>query len=379
VTPAELARALQEHVARTLAESLARLGCLASIDAPTGDVEALRETEELLTGMLNDLGAVVRAHPTPAGTHLEARLGPARGEPILVVAHYDTVWPRGTAVARPFQVEDGLARGPGVHDMRAGVVAVLAAADGLRELRALERRVTLLLNADEESGSTTSAELIVSLGRESAAALVPEACLGGGALKTSRRGIATYRFEVGGREAHAGHGSERGVSAVHELVALLGSLEALVRPELGTTINIGVVGGGTRPNVVAGAAFAEVDVRVATAAEEQRIHRELGRLAIGEGATLVVRRLHERPPMERTAAIAAGVERAREIAALIGLDLSEGAAGGASDANFLAPLGIPVLDGLGPDGGGAHAVDEHIRVESLAERTVLLGLLIALL
>ena len=378
MTPAGLARALQEHVAGSIAESVGRLGRLAALDAPTGDVDALRETEALLTGMLEELRADVRAHPTPAGTHLEARLGPAAGEPILVVAHYDTVWPRGTALARPFQVVDGVARGPGVHDMRAGLVAALAAAEALGELDALGRPLTLLLNADEEAGSTTSAELIVSLGRQSAAALVPEACLGGGALKTSRRGIATYRFEIEGREAHAGHGSERGVSAVHELVVLLGSLQALARPRAGTTINIGLVGGGTRPNVVAGSAFAEVDVRVATAPEDERIHRALGRLAVGEGATLGVRRLHERPPMERTPAIAAGAERAREIGTLIGLELTEGAAGGASDANFLARLGIPVLDGLGPDGGGAHAVDEHVLVDSLAERIVLLALLIAL-
>ncbi len=374
-----LATRLGGHAAATLGESVNDLGRLVAIDAPTGDVEALRATEELLAEWLAGLGASIRRHPTPAGTHLEARLGPRTGRYVLVVAHYDTVWPRGTAAARPFRVENGVAHGPGVHDMRGGLIASLAAMRALRTLRELDRPIVLLLNADEESGSTTSAELIATLGRGAAAALVPEACLPGGGLKTARKGVATYRFEIVGQEAHAGLSAGGGVSAIRELVSLLGELESLARPELGTTINVGVVGGGSRPNVVPGSAYAEVDVRVATTAEDERIHRELGRLGVAEGATLAVRRLHERPPMERTPAVATAAARARELAALLGLDLAEGSAGGASDGNFLAALGIPVLDGLGPEGGGAHATNERILVPSLAERTALIALLARLL
>jgi glutamate carboxypeptidase len=374
-----LASSLARYAAATLDGTLAELGALAAIDAPTGDADALRATEEALGSTLEELGARVRRHPTPIGTHLEARLGPENGEPVLVVAHYDTVWPRGTAAARPFHIERGVAHGPGVHDMRGGLAATLAAVRGLQELGELRRPVILLLTADEEAGSTTSAELIVELGREACGALVPEACLPGGALKTSRKGVATYRFEIEGQEAHAGLTTGHGVSAVRELVALVGQLEQLARPGDGTTINVGVVGGGSRPNVIPGSAFAEVDVRVTTVAEDERIHLELGRLGVGAGATLAVRRLHDRPPMERTPAIGAAAGRAAEIAGLLGIVLGEGSAGGASDANFLAPLGIPVLDGLGPEGGGAHAPDEHVLVASVEQRVALIALLIALL
>jgi glutamate carboxypeptidase len=263
--------------------------------------------------------------------------------------------------------------------MRGGLVAALRAVEALLHLRELTRPVAVLLNADEEAGSSTSEEIIVTLGRRAHAALVPEPCLPGGGLKTARKGAATYRFEVAGQEAHAGLAPDRGVSAVHELAALVVRLGQLAQPEAGTTINVGVVGGGSRPNVVAGAAFAEVDVRVTTAAEYERLQHDFERLTVREGATLSVRRLHARPPMERTPAIASAATEARRIAALLGLDLAEGSAGGASDGNLLAPLGVPVVDGLGPEGGGAHALDEHIFLASLEQRVVLLALLIALL
>ena len=263
--------------------------------------------------------------------------------------------------------------------MRAGLVAALGALEALRGLGELRRPVTLLLNADEEAGSESSAELLVELGREASAALVPEPCLPGGGLKTARKGVGTYRFEVTGVEAHAGLGPDGGVSAIEELASLLVRLGQLASPELGTTVNVGVVGGGSRPNVVAGAAFAEVDVRVTTHAEYDRVHHDFDRLAVWEGATLAVSRLHARPPMERTPAIAAAATEAKRIAAELGLELTEGSAGGASDGNFLAELGLPVLDGLGPEGGGAHALDEHVSLASLEERVALIGLLIALL
>ena len=268
---------------------------------------------------------------------------------------------------------------PGVFDMRGGLVAALRAVQALDELGELRRPVTVLLNADEETGSSTSEELILALGREAQTALIPEPCLPGGGLKTARKGAATYRFEVTGREAHAGLAPERGVSAVHELASLVVRLGQLARPEVGTTINAGVVGGGSRSNVVAGSAFAEVDVRVTTTAEYARLQHDFERLAVQEGATLAVRRLHARPPMERTPVIVEAAAKAKRIAALIGLDLGEGPAGGASDGNLLAPLGVPVVDGLGPEGGGAHALDEHVLLSSLEQRVALLGLLVALL
>jgi glutamate carboxypeptidase len=374
----ELAEALAAYARSQRDVLLRELAELCALDAPTGDSHALAATEEVLHGWLEALGAEVLRHPTRLGTHLEARVGPREGPALLLVAHYDTVWPRGTAAARPFRVEGGLAHGPGVFDMRAGLVATLGALRGLLTLGALDRPVVLLLNADEERGSETSARLVTGLGSESAVALVPEACLPAGRLKTARKGVVTYRLEIEGREAHAGTSPDRGISAVRELATLVHALDALARPELGTTVNVGVVGGGSRPNVVPGSAFAEVDVRVSTWAEYERIEGAVARLPVSDGARLSVERLHARPPMERTPAVALAAERARRIGALIGLELGEGTASGASDANLLAPLGIPVLDGLGPDGGGAHAVDEHVHVDSLVERTALLGLLVAL-
>ena len=374
-----LAARLAAYAASTQDERVEELARLVRLDAPTGDVEALGATEALLAARLEALGANLRHHPTSAGTHLEARFGPAEGERILVVAHYDTVWPRGTAAARPFRIVDGVAYGPGVFDMRAGLVAALGALEGLLALGEIRRPVTLLLNADEEAGSETSAGLLVELGREARAALVPEPCLPGGGLKTARKGVGTYRFEVTGVEAHAGLGADGGVSAIEELASIVVRLGQLARPELGTTVNVGVVGGGSRPNVVAGAAFAEVDVRVTTHAEYDSLHQDFDRLAVREGAALAVRRLHARPPMERTPAVAAAATEAKRIAAELGLELTEGSAGGASDGNFLVELGLPVLDGLGPEGGGAHALDERVSLGSLEERVALIGLLIALL
>jgi glutamate carboxypeptidase len=343
-----LAERLLEYAAATREETLADLAALVALDAPTGDVEALRATEDILAARLASLNGIVRRHPGPAGTHLEARFGPGDGPGILIVAHYDTVWPRGTAAARPFTVGQGVARGPGVFDMRGGLVAALRAVQGLLELGELHRPVILFLNADEESGSSTSEELILALGREARAALIPEPCLPGGGLKTARKGAGTFRFEVVGQEAHAGLAPDRGISAVHELAALVVRLGQLAQPEIGTTVNVGVIGGGSRPNVVAGSAFAEVDVRVTTAAEHERLQHDFERLTVREGATLTVRRLHARPPLERTPAISRAAEDARQIASQIGLELGEGSAGGASDGNFLALLGLPIVDGLGP-------------------------------
>jgi glutamate carboxypeptidase len=378
--PAWLAERLRAQAAVERAQALHELAELSAVDAPTGDPEALQRPERLLTEYLAGIGGEVRRHPTALGTHLEARMGKGDAAPILVLGHYDTVWPHGTVARRPFQLENGLARGPGVLDMRGGLVVALGALRALGTLGALRRPVVVLFTADEESGSVTSEELITRLGEHVPAALVLEAPLPGGALKTARKGVVGYRLEVAGREAHAGHEPERGVSAVSELIDLVRDVEAFAHPEMGTTVNVGLIGGGTAPNVVAGRAFAEVDVRVATLEEYERIELAFASLRTARaGAELTVTRTHGRPPMERTPAIAAAAGRARELAALLGLELGEGETGGGSDGNLLAPLGVAVVDGVGPEGAGAHAPHEHIVVRSLEERIALVALLIALL
>lgn len=361
-------------------DALALLLALAERDAPSGDVGLLDQTATLLEARLVTLGAAPRRIAGPRGAMLEARLGEGAGPPLLVLAHYDTVWPAGTAAQRPPTAADGVLSGPGVYDMRGGIAAALTALAVLRDLGEPRRPVTVLLTPDEETGSLTSRDEIIRLGRDAAAVLVPEPPMPGGGLKTRRKGLLTATVRVTGRAAHAGLDPERGISAIGALARLIVELESLAAPDLGTTVNVGVIGGGSRPNVVAADAWAEVDVRVATMDEHARMLAAVQAIGAHQPqAGVRVEVVHSRAPLERTPAISAAVERADEIFALAGVELQEGAAGGASDGNFLAPLGIPVLDGLGPDGGGAHALDEHVLLASLRQRVVLLALLIALL
>lgn len=374
----DLAADVRRLAAELAPEALELLAELTALDAPSGDPEALAAPADLLGSRLADLGADVVRHSTPAGDHLEARFRGAGGAPVLVLGHYDTVWPRGTAAARPLRTVCGVVYGPGVFDMHGGIAASLTALRLLRGLGLPEREVAVLFTADEETGSMTSVDLVRALGGEAAVVLVPEPPLPGGVLKTARKGTADYRLEVRGRAAHAGIDPERGVSAIEELAALVGRLEGTARPDAGTTVNVGLIGGGTRLNVVADLAWAELEYRIASEAELARLESELSALTpMREGASITVTPLGGRPPLERTAAIAGAFVRARELAGELGVELCEGATGGASDANFLGPLGVAVLDGLGPDGGGAHALDERVDLDSLEERIALLALLIA--
>jgi glutamate carboxypeptidase len=362
------------------ADLIETLSVLSSRDAPSGNPAALTPVADLLGSWLVSLDGRVTRHESIAGPHLEAEFGPpARpGGHVLVLCHYDTVWPAGTVAARPFRVEGDFAYGPGVLDMRGGIVATLGAVELLAELDALHHPVRVLITADEETGSQASSELIAACARPAKIALVPEPALAGGALKTARNGWITYRLHVRGRAAHPGLEPEAGVSAIDELVDRLIELRQLADPGTGTTINCGLVQGGSAANVIADRAEAEIDVRFPDAPEEARIRAAVAQLhAARAGSELDVQELHWRPPLERTPAIAAAAERARALGSLLGLELGEGSAGSVSDGNLAAAEGVPVLDGLGPEGGGAHAPDEHVSLPSLVERTALVALLIA--
>lgn len=366
-------------------ELVALTSALARVDSPSGGALAeLEHAEAQLAAELLDLGARIERHGTPAGAVLEAVVHP-RGRDaahegdtaaeILVLCHYDTVWPTGTAAERPPRLTGDTLHGPGVYDMRGGIVAALGALRLLLADDALRRPVRLLLTPDEETGSAASRAHIERAGRQAKAVLVTEPPLPGGALKTQRKGWATYRVEATGRAAHAGIEPEKGVSAIDELVDALTAIRALATPE--TTINVGVIEGGRLPNVVADRASATLDVRATTTSEQARVHEALANLsATRPGATVAAIRVHDRPPMERTPEIAAAAARAKALAAPLGIDLGEGSVGGTSDANFLAPLGVAVLDGLGPEGAGAHAVDERISIDSLVQRTALIARLV---
>ncbi|MBS1889104.1 MAG: M20/M25/M40 family metallo-hydrolase [Actinobacteria bacterium] len=363
-----------------------RLGAITALDAPSGDAEALAAPAALLVSWLEELGARVSVAATTAGPLIDAELGAGAGRPgaagvespALILCHYDTVWPTGTASARPFAVREGIATGPGVLDMRGGILACLGAVAALDELGVARAPVRMLLTPDEETGSEASRGAIAAAAGDAALALVPEPALPGGGLKTSRKGWLLVRLTARGVAAHAGLEPERGASAVDELLAALAAVEALRDPERGTTVNVGLLRAPNPANVVADLAEATVDVRVADGEAEERVRTALAALRGRDPrAALEVEELHSRPPLVRTEASAAAAARARRLARSLGLgELGEGHAGGVSDANLAALGGAPVLDGLGPVGGGAHAEDEWVDLDSLVERTALIALLL---
>lgn len=362
------------------------LGELVRIESASDDPAGLNAMADRLVELFGAFGQLERHRTGPDGaSHLVLSVpGADPGlPPIAVLGHYDTVWPRGTLARLPSRVDErGRLTGPGCFDMKGGLVLLYHA---LRELRAtgrLPRRgARVLFSCDEEVRSRTARPLIDSLARDAAAALVLEAPLPGGALKTARKGAGIYRLEIAGRAAHAGIEPRAGASAVLELAHQIQALHALGDHANGTTVNVGVVHGGTRPNVVAATAEAHIDVRTTTVAEADRVDQQIKALRpVLPGVRLTVVPDLSRPPMEPTAASRKLFALARTIAAAMGVpDLADGATGGASDANLVAAKGVPTLDGLGPEGGGAHADGEHVLVDSLPRRAALIaGLLVEL-
>jgi glutamate carboxypeptidase len=360
---------------------------LTGIESATDDPAGLSRMAGRLEELFSPFGPIVRHPIGPGGAaHLVltvegAESGPAGLPFAAVLGHYDTVWPRGSIERLPARVDSaGTVTGPGCFDMKGGLVQLYYA---LAELRGLGRRprrqVRVLFNCDEEVRSRTSRGLIQELAAGAAVAYVLESPLPGGGLKTARKGAAIYRLEIEGRAAHAGIEPEKGASAVVELAHQIHALHALTDRARGTTVNVGVVAGGTRPNVVAARAHAEIDVRTTTMAEADRVDRAIkGLRPVVPGTRLTPLADLSRPPMEATEAGRRLFERARGIAR--GMDIPElagGATGGASDANLVAAAGVPTLDGLGPEGGGAHADDEHVLTESMPRRAALIAGLLA--
>jgi glutamate carboxypeptidase len=347
---------------------------LVRLESPSGDEPALIRCASELARQCESLGARTTGAGAGAPLHVRAEVG--QGPPrILVLGHLDTVWPVGALeVVR----KDGRLYGPGAYDMKGGLGIGLQALRALLELDLLPGTVVLLCTTDEEIGSAGSRDLIEAEAREADAVLVLEPPLANGAVKTSRKGVGDFSIEITGVAAHAGVEPSRGASAIHELVRLAASVLALGRPEIGTTVNVGVVEGGTRSNVVAERASMAIDVRASSMVEAMRVDTGLRALSAGDPRiSLTVRGGINRPPMERSEGVIRLYERARDVAAALGHDLLEGGTGGASDGNFTAALGIPTLDGLGAPGDGAHARHEHILVDALPFRSALLAGLIA--
>jgi glutamate carboxypeptidase len=302
-----------------------------------------------------------------------------RGRPLLLIGHFDTVWPVGQLARMPVRQVDGRLHGPGVLDMKAGLAVALAAMKVLTTVPESARPpVTLLATSDEEVGSATSRKIIETMARASAAALVLEPALPGGAVKTARKGVGEFDVRAHGVAAHAGADPSAGASAVHELARQVAAMTALADPNAGLTVNVGVIEGGTRSNVVAEEARALVDVRVSRVADGPRIESALQALRSSDPRVrLEVRGGVNRPPMERGPGVAKLFELARDVARAWGEDLAEGATGGASDGNFTAALGVPTLDGLGGVGDGPHALHEYVLLDFLPKRVALLAGLLA--
>jgi glutamate carboxypeptidase len=362
------------------AEMLAVVRQLVSQETPSHDKPRLDAFAELLAARLRQVGAEVEILPAAGqGNHLRVRLGASASKPhdgpkqALVLCHHDTVWAVGSLATHPFRVEAGKAYGPGIFDMQSSLVLVEFALAALRDLDlALPRPLTILITSDEEVGSSTSRALIEEEARRAAYVLVMESPLPGGVLKTSRKGVGHYTVEIGGRAAHAGVEPEKGISAIQELAHQVLALHSLSNAAQGTTVNVGVVQGGTVANVVAAHATAQVDVRAWTQAEAERLDQAiLGLAPVTPGAEVRVRGGWNRPPLERgvTAELFA---KAQAIGRELGLALAEGGTGGGSDGNFTGALGIPTLDGLGVPGHGAHADHEHIEVAEIPGRAALL-------
>jgi glutamate carboxypeptidase len=359
---------------------LADAGVLVNLESPSRERPALQACKDELAGRLREAGASVEIVANDqGGDHVLARFpGPAGLRPALALGHYDTVWPSGTIQWLPFRCDDGRAFGPGILDMKASL-AIFTRVIELIKRNDLEtpRPIWALFTSDEEIGSPTSRSLIESLARECAYVLVLEPARADGALKTARKGVGRFRIEILGRAAHAGAAPDEGSSAIVELAHQILRIQGLQDLARGTTVNVGVIQGGTTANVVPAQASAEIDARVTSQSEAERVTDSLESLSpITPDVRLSVNGCFTRPPMERSPAIAALFDQARRIGRSLGLELSEGATGGGSDGNFTAALGVPTLDGLGARGGGAHADDEHIIISSLSERAALLAALL---
>lgn len=368
-------------------EMLSLLRHMVEVESPSDDKVAVDRMGAFLAEAFERLGGTVRFYPEKeAGNHLKAEFpggasGGASGgvgKPVLLLGHFDTVWPMGTLAKMPFHMEAGRAFGPGVYDMKAGIAMMIFALRALKESGAQHRPVTILLDTDEEVGSTTGRPIVEATAKDCEAVLVLEPSQGPqGHLKTSRKGVGVITVRVRGRASHSGVDFEKGRSAIVELARQLLEIVKFTDLSRGITVNPGVIQGGTRSNVIAAEAWAEVDLRIARMADAAELEKKFAALKpFDPDCSIELSGGINRPPMERTEGTVRLFTLAKEIAATMGWKLEESSTGGGSDGNFTSALGIPTLDGLGALGEGAHASNESIVLQELPQRTALLTALI---
>lgn len=377
---------IRERVKKVIEERtpqmLRLLEALVNTDSGTHDRDGVKIVCSLLEERLAPHGFSIERFPQERfGDHMVATLRGDRysrgGKRVLIVGHMDTVFEKGEALRRPYNVVGDAAKGPGVHDMKSGLVSAVESCISLAECGFKDfGSITILFNSDEEVGSPTSRDLIESAARSSDCAFVLECAYPDGTVVTSRKGVGMYRLVTHGVAAHAGADPEKGASAILEMAHKIVEIHQLTDFDTGTTLNVGVVKGGTRRNVIAERAEAEIDLRVATAKEAERVERELRAIA---GRTYVPGTRCElsgglnRPPMERTGQVAELYELVRREAERLGLRIGERSTGGASDGNFIGHVGIPVVDGMGPQGGFAHSLDEYMQLSTFSLWVTLLA------
>jgi glutamate carboxypeptidase len=352
---------------------------LVTLESPTTDKAAVDRCGAALAARLEAIGGRVTRLPRPdSGDHLLAEFGCGASQ-ILLLGHFDTVWPVGQLDRMPLTRSGGRLHGPGVFDMKAGIAIAMLATRALLEAGpALDHRIVMLWTTDEETGSASSRAAIEDEARRSRAVLVLEPSLPGGAVKTARKGCGTYHLNVRGVAAHAGIEPQKGASAVQELAHQILRVNALQDLARGISVNVAQISGGLRSNVIPDEARATVDVRVPTAAAAAEIDAAFRALRAVDGRTTVEASGGiDRPPLERTSLVERLYKIARDVARELGQELAEGGTGGGSDGNFTAALGVPTLDGLGAIGDGAHALHEYVDLETLPDRAALVAGLIS--
>ena len=375
---------LREHFAARQHEVLALTCALVEAESPSGDKDGSSAVVSLLASAASSIPSVKSVERITAenfGEHLRIQAFTDRTQhrPLMILGHTDTVHPRGAIKERPWRTEGNKVFGPGVFDMKVNCALALEA---LRACEAVgvtpQRPITILLTCDEESGSPTGRPLVETETKNVRVVLVLEPPASGGRVKTSRKGTGMFTVSVEGRAAHAGLDPDKGVSAVLELAKQTVRLHELNDPSTGTTVTVNVVSGGTHSNVIPAEARAEVDMRFTSADAGARVERRIRSLIPEDSrARVTVTGGINRPPLDRTSKIEGLFAHARTLASLLDFDLGEASVGGASDGNFAAALGVPVLDGLGVQGDGAHAGHEHILCDDIPTRGALLAALIA--
>ncbi|HZU23109.1 MAG TPA: M20 family metallopeptidase [Terriglobales bacterium] len=381
VDPRRLIRIIEPR----LGEMVAATRELVEMESPSFSKAEVDRLGRVLQAKFEALGGAIRWHPGGRfGNHLEVDFKASletrrRAKPIMLLGHFDTVYDLGTLRKTPFRATKDRLFGPGTLDMKCGIVMMMAAIRALAETGGLPRAVTVLLNTDEEVGSESSRPVTEKLARQAEAVFVLEPAQGAqGALKTSRKGVGDYHVKVTGRAAHSGVDFDKGRSAIVELARQIERIAGFTDIKRGLTVNAGVMRGGTRTNVVAAEAEADIDVRIAKMKDARLIEKKFrGLRAVDRGCKLEVRGGLNRPPMERTRDIAALFAKARQIAGELGWELKEAATGGGSDGNFTAALSVPTLDGMGAVGEGAHSEHESVLLAELPRRTALLAAMIA--